>query len=137
MQGESEIRQVRSYQTPFDRTRFLCRWAVGDPARRLFLSMKNNIGPDSAGLAFQIESATFPSAAGELPTSYLRWDLDPDTTTADEVMRAQTPEHKSTLREAEEWLEEVLIEPALAGGSSGWRLTRAFPARPSDALPSH
>jgi RecA-family ATPase len=71
-----------------------------NPARRLFLPMKNNIGPDSAGLAFRIEAATVQSLAGPLQTSLVVWDSEPVTTTADEVMRRQVPEHGSALREA-------------------------------------
>ncbi len=84
------------------------------PARRLFLPMKNNIGPDSAGLAFSIESVTIQSAAGPLETSRVVWDPDPVTTTADEVMRSVVTESGSALREAEEWLEEQLDEPMAA-----------------------
>jgi len=77
----------------------------------LFLPMKNNIGPDSAGLAFRIEGATVQSAIGRLGTSLVVWDSEPVTTTADEVMRTQAPEHSSALREAEEWLRDTLSEP--------------------------
>jgi len=83
-------------------------------ARRFFLPMKNNIGPDSAGLAFRIEAATVQSDAGPLQTSLVAWDSEPVTTTADEVMRTQAPEHGSILREAEEWLRETLSEPTPA-----------------------
>jgi hypothetical protein len=86
-----------------------------NPARRFFLPMKNNIGPDSAGLAFRIESATVQSPGGPLETSCVAWDPSPVTTTADEVMRTQAPEQTSALREAEEWLEEILAEPTPAG----------------------
>jgi hypothetical protein len=85
-----------------------------NPARRFFLPMKNNIGPDSAGLAFSIEGATVQSAAGPLQTSLVVWDSEPVTTTADEVMQTQAPEHGSALREAEEWLRETLSEPTPA-----------------------
>jgi putative DNA primase/helicase len=81
-----------------------------DRARRFFLPMKNNLGPDSAGLAFRIEPATVQSAAGPLQTSRVAWDPEPVTTTADEVMQTPTDERRSALREAEEWLEEMLIE---------------------------
>jgi len=85
-----------------------------NPARRFFLPMKNNIGPDSAGLAFRIEGATVQSAAGPLETSLVVWDSTPVTATADEVMRTQVPEHVSALREAEEWLRGTLSEPTPA-----------------------
>jgi hypothetical protein len=73
--------------------------------------MKNNLGPDSAGLAFRIEPTTVQSAVGTLETSRVAWDPDPVTTTADEIMRTLPEERRSALREAEEWLEEMLIEP--------------------------
>ncbi len=85
-----------------------------NPARRFFLPMKNNIGPNSAGLAFRIEGANVQSGAGPLETSLVVWDSEPVTTTADEVMRTQVPEHGSALREAEDWLRETLSEPTPA-----------------------
>jgi hypothetical protein len=85
-----------------------------DEERRFFLPLKNNIGPDSSGLAFRIEGATVQSSAGPVQTSRVVWEAQPVTTTADEVMRAQTPEHGSALREAEEWLRKTLNEPTSA-----------------------
>jgi hypothetical protein len=90
-----------------------------DPARRLFLPMKNNIGPDSSGLAFRIQTATIQSAAGPLQTSLVTWDSEPVTTTADEVMRTQAPERGSALQVAEEWLQGVLSEPISSAEISG------------------
>ena len=81
-----------------------------NPGRRFFLPMKNNIGPDSAGLAFSIEGATVQSTAGPLETSLVVWDSEAVTTTADEVMRTHIPGHGSALREAEEWLRQTLSE---------------------------
>jgi hypothetical protein len=92
------------------RAAYLVAQDPGNPARRFFLPMKNNIGPDSTGLAFSIEGATVQSAAGPLQTSLVVWDSKPVTTTADEVMRTQKPEHGSALRDAEEWLLETLRE---------------------------
>jgi hypothetical protein len=77
--------------------------------------MKNNIGPDSGGLAFRIEPVTVQSPAGPLETSIVVWDSDPVTKTADELMQAQIPERGSALREAEDWLQETLDEPISAG----------------------
>ena len=88
-----------------------------DPARRFFLPMKNNIGPDSEGLAFQIEGAIVQSGAGPLESSRVVWDFEPVTTTADEVMRTGlwwTAEDSSALREAKGWLQEILGEPTSA-----------------------
>lgn len=61
-----------------------------------------------------MQGATVQSAAGLLETSLVVWDSEPVTTTADEVMRTQVPEHGSALREAEEWLQETLSEPTPA-----------------------
>ena len=63
---------------------------VKDPSndqRRLFLPLKNNLGNDQAGLAFAIQSAQVPSAAGSIDTSCVVWEPKPVTITADEVMR--------------------------------------------------
>jgi len=96
------------------RAAYLVAQEPENPARRLFLPMKNNIGPDSSGLAFHIDGATVQSGAGPLETSLVVWDSEPVTTTADEIMRTQVPEHGSALREAEEWLREALSEPTPA-----------------------
>ncbi len=96
------------------RAAYLVAQDTGNPARRFFLPMKNNVGPDSAGLAFRIDAATVQSGAGPLETSLVVWDPEPVTTTADEVMRTQVPENGSALQEAEEWLLETLTEPTPA-----------------------
>jgi hypothetical protein len=86
-----------------------------DKARRLFLPMKNNLGPDAEGLAFSIEAATAPSPAGDLATSRVSWEPETVSMTADEAMQAEaTPENTSALSEATEWLEGIL-----ANGSVG------------------
>jgi hypothetical protein len=87
-----------------------------DPARRFVLPLKNNIGPDSEGLAFRIEGAIVQSGAEQLETSRVVWESEPVTTTADEVMRTAlwwTAANSSALREAKEWLQETLSEPTL------------------------
>ena len=54
-----------------------------DPQRRLFLPLKNNIGKDTTGYAFRVESA----ATGDgIETSRIVWEQDPVTTTAEEAM---------------------------------------------------
>jgi hypothetical protein len=97
------------------RAAYLVAQDPDNPARRFFLPMKNNLGPESAGLAFRIEAAMVQSAGGPLETSCVAWDTDPVTATADEVMRTQGPEQRSALREAEEWLEGIISDPTPAG----------------------
>jgi hypothetical protein len=86
-----------------------------DKARRLFLPMKNNLGPDSTGLAFRIEGATVPSPAGPLATSHVVWDSKPSQITADEAMEAETDSNSiSAVDEAKELLCEVLSRGPVA-----------------------
>ena len=96
------------------RAAYLVARDEADEARRFFVAMKNNIGPDSMGLAFRIESATVQSSAGPLQTSRVVWEANPVTITANEAMRTETPEQGSALRDAEEWLRETLSEPTPA-----------------------
>lgn len=80
-----------------------------DPARRLFLPAKNNLGPDSAGLAFNIESAT---VEGDIETSRLVWHAETVTMTASEALAAEHGHDRRTEApergEAEVWLAEQL-----------------------------
>jgi hypothetical protein len=86
-----------------------------DKARRFFLPMKNNIGPDSSGLAFRIEKAVVQTQSEPLQTSRVIWESDPVLTTADEIMRPQqVPEYGSARREAMEWLQGALSNPTSA-----------------------
>ena len=79
-----------------------------DPRRRLLLPIKNNIGNDTTGLAFTIESRNLP---GEIETSCVSWEADPVTTTADEAMRPQgDPEERNALEEAKEFLTNLLAD---------------------------
>ena len=73
--------------------------------RRLFLPLKNNLAADSTGLAFQIEGATVETDSAPIQTSRLMWESDPVTTTADEAIRAASPQKpKPKLEEAKNWL---------------------------------
>jgi hypothetical protein len=110
-----------------------------DKARRLFLPMKNNLGPDAEGLAFSIETATVPSPAGDLATSRVSWESETVSMTADEAMQAEMrPQNISALAEATEWLQGILAdgpvsavkvnEEAKAAGISWITLRRAAKA---------
>jgi hypothetical protein len=96
------------------RTAYLVAPDPDDRARRLFLAIKNNLAADKSGLAFRIEGITIPSGFGPVETSRVMWDATPVTATADEVVRPQTPEQGSALREAFEWLQGVLSDPTPA-----------------------
>lgn len=79
--------------------------------RRLFLAVKNNIGPLASGLGYRIEGGT--TQAG-IVTSKIAWDNKPVRLTADEAMGEAEPV-SSELRNAEKFLEDMLKHgPVLA-----------------------
>lgn len=97
------------------RAAYLVTADLQDPMRRLFLPMKNNLGPDAAGLAFHIEGATLSSPDGAVETSRVQWESEPVPITADEAMQAETPHRDITaLEKAEEWLKETLANGPVA-----------------------
>lgn len=88
-----------------------------DKTRRLFLPMKNNVGPDTSGLAFRIKGATIPCAAGSLETSAVAWESEPVLMTADEAMETEnTPGRASALDAAVNWLRDTLADGPRAAG---------------------
>jgi len=82
-----------------------------DKTRRLFLPMKNNLGPDATGLAYRIEGATVESPAGPLATARVLWESEPVSMTADDVMQAETTQRSSSaVGDASDWLCETLAD---------------------------
>jgi hypothetical protein len=94
------------------RAAYLVTPAPNDKTRRLLLPMKNNLGPDTPGLAFTIEGATVMCAAGPIETSRVVWDAEPVHFTADEAIQSEATEAKCTsaVEEVADWLQEVLID---------------------------
>ncbi len=81
-------------------------WVVAcdrdDHTRRLLLPVKNNLAPNTGGLAF-----TLRQAENGMPT--LAWDARPVNVSADEVLALQGhDEERSAREEAAEWLRELL-----------------------------
>jgi putative DNA primase/helicase len=64
-----------------------------DPDRRLFLHLKNNLGPKPQGLAFRLEQRDTgkvdPKSGKTIVASCITWETQPVTTTADEAVGAQ------------------------------------------------
>jgi hypothetical protein len=63
-----------------------------DPDRRLFLHLKNNLGPKPQGLAFRLEQRLVGSdkkTGEDIVASRVAWETQPVTVTADEAMGAQ------------------------------------------------
>jgi putative DNA primase/helicase len=80
-------------------------WAVApdpsEPERRLMLSVKQNLGPDTGGLAFRI--------VNENGLPRLRWEKGAVNLTANDVLGSmEGRESQDALREAESWLSEQL-----------------------------
>jgi len=97
------------------RAAYLVAADLQDKMRRLFLPMKNNLGPDAAGLAFRIEPATLSSPAGPLETSRVAWESEPVPITADEAMQAEAqPGSANALEVAKDWLRETLANGPVA-----------------------
>jgi hypothetical protein len=102
-----------------------------DETRRLFLPAKNNIGPDSTGLAYKIESAT----VRDIATCRIMWDGSPVTVTADDALLQMPEDERNERDEAGEWLRDALqsgpvkakdlLRDAKAAGISERTLKRA------------
>lgn len=85
-----------------------------DPARRLFVPAKNNIGPDrGVGLAFRIEPV---SLDGAITTSRIEWEPDVVTMTANEALAAGAShaEERSALDDTIQFLQELLADGPVA-----------------------
>lgn len=86
-----------------------------DPARRLFLPLKNNIGRDLGGLAFGIESITVPCGAESIESSRVSWEAHAVTITADEAMApALNDEDRTDLDDAVDFLSGLLADGPIA-----------------------
>ena len=73
-----------------------------DESRRLVLPLKNNLGPDSSGVAYQIVVAK-----NGAPT--IGWEPDPVNLTARDVLGVDSDDDEQSAREqAADWLKEVL-----------------------------
>ncbi len=85
-------------------------WSVSkdkaDDKRRLFLPIKNNIAPDSGGLAYRIESAEMKSCP------IVVWETDPVAQSADDALSidGREPGDGSAFDDAMEWLRDVLSQ---------------------------
>ncbi len=95
--------------------------------RRLFLPVKNNLGPLAAGLGFSLGQCF---VGNEILTSHVVWDSAPVTTTADEAVAASNNEGPTIMKEATDFLREELaggphsakdIKRAAADAGLAWR----------------
>lgn len=85
------------------RAAYLVTKDKGDPSRRLFLPLKNNLGPDATGMAYRIEEVD--------GVPRVVWEEERISISADEALGRddEKDDHESTLADdAAEWLREVL-----------------------------
>ena len=86
---------------------------VDDPeheGRKLFLPVKNNLGPAPQGLAYTLAQVQIADERGVIETSSVRWASEPVNITANEAMAADAtdPGSRTAKAEAMEFLEQVL-----------------------------
>jgi DNA polymerase III delta prime subunit len=72
-----------------------------NPARRLMLALKNNLAPDSTGLAFSVQSAASGVAA-------VAWEQGEVNLPADVALASQDVHDTDAIREAERFLADAL-----------------------------
>lgn len=81
-------------------------WAVAkdtqNPSRRLLLPVKNNLGPDTLGLAYAVE----PNGDAGIPV--IAWEPDPVNISADDALATDRTEDEGD--DAGDWLREALAD---------------------------
>ncbi len=89
------------------RAAYLAVKDASDPARQLWLPVKNNLGPDLPGLAYRIVSCEI---ANGIATSRVEWEMEPVMITADNALGAHADhdELRTERDAAAEWLRELL-----------------------------
>jgi putative DNA primase/helicase len=82
--------------------------------RALFLHVKNNIAPKPQGLAYRLIQTIISETGQSIVASYIVWDSDPVSVSADEAMRAADGGDHSAAAEAEEFLRDKLSQGAVS-----------------------
>ena len=83
-----------------------------DPARRLFLPLKNNLGIDNSGYAYRVESFVLPESDPPIGTSHVMWEPDKVTVSADEAFSnvAKNFDEYNALEDAKDFLRGALAD---------------------------
>lgn len=101
------------------RSAFLVVKDQGNTVRRLLLPIKNNLGPDTSGLAYTISQA-------ENGAAMLLWEPDPVLVSADEALAPPETDNERTERdEAIDWLRDVLADGPLLANDVRRQATKA------------
>lgn len=94
-----------------------CIWAVARDKddetgqRRFFSCIKNNIGPDQAGFAYEIEPTTVQAVAGDdqpIKTSRVMWHAEAVEKDISDIFESSSREEKSAMQEAIRFLRDEL-----------------------------
>lgn len=90
-------------------------WGVtkdhGNPSRRLFMPMKNNLGKDDSGLAYSIEACRLDAPEDDEPieTSRVIWEANAVTTSVEEAFANHlNDEERSSMADAKDFLRGLL-----------------------------
>lgn len=78
-----------------------------EDGRRMFLPLKNNLGDDSTGFAFRIESKTTDEG---IPSSCIAWEAEHVTKSADEIYQQEPSGDTTATGEAEQFLTDILAD---------------------------
>lgn len=104
-----------------------------NPARRLFVPLKNNLGPDTEGLAYTVEGWRLEGSDPAIDTSRILWENEAITQSADELMRDSGGEGHGAVKDAEEflidllrdgWVKTVEIQAAARKAGVSWASVR-------------
>ncbi len=88
------------------RAAFIVTKDADNPARRLFLPLKNNLSSDETGLAFAVEPCQLASG---IETSRILWESAPVTVTADDAMApVEATAERTEIADASDWLRDLL-----------------------------
>ena len=88
------------------RAAFIVTRDTNNLARRLFLPLKNNLSSDETGLAFTVAPHRL---ANGIETSWILWESEPVTVTADEAMVPfEATADRTEIADASEWLRDLL-----------------------------
>ena len=81
-----------------------------NPQRRLMLPLKNNLGTDNTGFAYELESYVLEESNPPIGTSRVMWEKDKITINADEAFSqgARDYSEHATIEEAKDFLREML-----------------------------
>ena len=81
-----------------------------DKDRRFFLHAKNNLAPPPQGLVFRLEQTLIGDGGKVIVASYVNWEREPITMTANEALAAEavSNESRTASAEAERFLLELL-----------------------------